>query len=175
MNLSIKDSGILLSWLTAKRGSHMPVLSQFVPMTSGPILEMGCGGASTPFLHWLCYPTKRRLVTVESALEFATFLDGWTADFHETICTPDLDSVDLSQPWGVAFVDHAPPERRAIDIARLVHADYVIVHDSENSSEHKYHYSRAFRLFKYRYKYTAHIPYTSILSNKHDLSNVRLI
>jgi len=153
----------------------MPLLSQFIPTTSGSILELGCGAASTPFLHWICYPTKRRLVTVESNMEFSSFLLGWKSDFHETILTPDFDSVDFSEPWGVVFVDHVPAERRVVDIRRVVHADYVVVHDSEGASERKYHYSSVFSLFKYRYDYTFRRPHTSILSNKYDISNRRFV
>jgi hypothetical protein len=57
---------------------------------------------------------------------------------------------------------------------RLAHADYVVAHDTENNSNHRYHFSEIFRLYKYRWKYTDAYPYTSIFSNKHDVRNFKI-
>jgi len=154
------------------RGSHLPVLMKLVPMTSGPILELGCGVYSTIYLHWACYPTKRRLVTYEDNPEFYRFAKQFSSDYHKVHCIKNWDEVDPKEQWGIAFVDHGKNIRRWMDISRLTHADYVVAHDAENSSNHVYRYTKIHNLFKYRYKYNKAHPYTAIFSNKHDLSEL---
>ena len=36
-------------------GTHLPVLMDIVSKTDGPILEIGTGVFSTPYLHWACF------------------------------------------------------------------------------------------------------------------------
>lgn len=158
-----------------KRGSHLPVLIKLVQMTSGSILELGCGPFSTFFLHWVCYPAKRRLVTYENNSRWFDFANLGKSDFHEVHCVDNLDAIDLSEPWSIAFVDHEPGTRRPVEMARLLHADYVVAHDTENRSARKYGYPAVYRLFKYRFKYTDAYPHTSVFSNKHDLSRFTVI
>jgi predicted O-methyltransferase YrrM len=153
------------------RGSFLPVLIKLISETTGPIIELGVGFCSTPFLHWACYHNKRRLVSYENNPEYYNFAMSWKDDFHSVNCITDWDLVSLSEPWDVAFVDHSPGSRRGIEVARLLHANYVIVHDSENVHMAKQGLDRVFKLFKYRYKYDAAYPATSIWSNKHDVRN----
>lgn len=160
--------------MAAYRGSHLPVLIKLMSMTTGPVLEMGMGYCSSPFLHWACYPTKRRIVSYESQHDYYRYAETWRADFHEVHCVDDWNQADLAQPWSVAFVDHHPNNRRSDDVVRLTHADYVVIHDSENSSDGHYHLNEIRHQFKYRYKYTAAFPYTSVWSNKHDLKDFRI-
>ena len=152
------------------RGSYMPVLSRFVAETTGPILELGVGFCSTPYLHWVCYPTRRRLVSYENNPEYYRFCESWKDEFHDVHCIADWDSVNLSEPWSIAFVDHAPPGRRPEEMKKLTHAEYVIVHDTENNNEHRYHLRTIRHLYKYRFKYTKAYPYTTVYTNKGDLS-----
>jgi len=157
------------------RGSHLPVLMKLVKITSGPILELGCGMYSTPYLHWVCYPTKRKLVTCESKNEWIGYARQFETDFHTIIYVPDWDNLDLSGEWSVAFVDHAPDERRIEEIKRLIHADYVIAHDADNKRDYKYGYRKIKGLFKYRTTYADARPNTAIFSNKYDLTNFGVI
>ena len=151
------------------RGSHLPVLMKLVSMTSGPILELGCGMYSTTYLHWACYPIKRRLVTCESKEEWIGFAKQFATDFHEIRFVPNWDLLDLSEQYSIAFVDHAPDERRIDDILRLTHVDYVVAHDADNRRENKYNYRRARAVFKFRTTYDGARPNTAIFSNKYDL------
>jgi len=157
-----------------KRGSHLPVLMKAVSMTHGPILELGCGLYSTTYLHWVCYPLKRMLVTYENNPDYFDFLKDYEADFHKVYCINDWDTIDISQPWSVAFVDHSPDKRRGIEASRLTHADYVVLHDTENRNFKKQNYDKAMRLFKYRWKYNEAYPHSSIWSNKFDVSEFTL-
>ena len=151
------------------RGGHLPVLMKLMTITSGPIAELGCGMYSTSYLHWQCYGTKRRLVTFEHNPDYFKFLKQCENDYHEIHCINDWDAVDLSEQWSIAFVDHAPAFRREHEIKRLVHSDYVVAHDTENSQTRKYGYPKIFKLFKYRWKFSEFKPHTSIFSNKFDV------
>ena len=174
--------------LQARRGSHLPVLIKLFYSTTGPILEMGCGLFSTVFLFWACVAAQRRLVTMESEQKFYDWLTDFKnqknkcyMDFHKIVKIDNWDNADLSENWGLAFVDHVPDDRRVIDIARLTHAEYVVVHDAEPREDNKrilrghQPLSSIHKLFRYKYLYTGANPNTLILSNKHDLSGFHTI
>ena len=155
--------------LSIMRGDHLPVLMKLVSLTDGPILELGCGMYSTSYLHWECYRSKRRLVTYEHNPDYFKFLRQCETENHEVHCIDDWDSIDLSEQWSIAFVDHAPAYRRQHEIAKLTHADYVVAHDTENSQARKYGYHRILKLFKYRYKFDDFNPHTTVFSNRFDV------
>ena len=159
--------------MRAYRGSHLPVLMKLVPATTGPILEMGCGHFSTIYLHWACFPTKRRLVTYENNPTYYGFAKLFEADFHEIHCVTDWDAQDIcSEQWSIAFLDHEPPQRRGIELRRLINnADYIVAHDAGRSRRNrKFGFGGVHDLFKYSYDYEVTWPPTSVWSNKYDLS-----
>jgi hypothetical protein len=161
--------------LKPHRGSHLPVLMRVVGMTTGPIIEFGYGLFSTPYLHWACFANRRSIVTVENNPEYFRSVGYYHnhGGYHTVICTDDLDSVDVSGPWSVAFIDHDPPERRAVEMRRVKDcADYVVVHDTDAGRMAKYGFvaDDLAVLYKYQWKCTESRPYTSVFSNKHDLS-----
>ena len=154
------------------RGSFLPILIYYVERTTGPILELGMGFCSSPYLHWSCYPKKRKLISYESNPEYFDYANSWQDSFHEIHCVKSWDDIDLGAPWTIAFVDHAPDRRRAKEIAKLTHAEYVIIHDTENRNDKKYRLSSLHGLFKYRFKYIDAYPNTSIWSNTHDVEAI---
>jgi hypothetical protein len=156
------------------RGSHLPVLMKLFSLTSGPILELGSGMYSTPYLHWACFPTKRRLITYEDNPDWTEFVKQFETDFHSVNIVKNWNSVEFPES-SIAFVDHDPKNGRMRhdDVARLTHCDYVVCHDAENSNDKKYGYSKIHGLFKYRWKYTAAgLPYTAVFSNKYELKGI---
>ena len=168
----------------ARRGSHLPILTKLFYNTTGPILELGCGLFSTVFLFWASLETQRRLVTMESEQKYYDWLTDFknprnkcSADFHSIHKVDDWDNTDFSENWSIAFVDHSPDSRRAKDISRLVHAQYVVVHDAEPGEDAKRIHngyapiSSVYPLFKYHYLYTGASPNTLILSNYHKLTS----
>lgn len=160
--------------LNPNRGSHLPVLMKLFHITSfGPILELGSGIYSTAYLHWACYFTKRRLVTYENNPKYYNYALKYKSDYHEIHCIDDWDSIDISEPWSIAFVDHSPGERRGMEIKRLLHADYVVAHDTENSEAIKYGYHKILNLFKYRYKFNEVRPHTTIFSNRFNVMHLK--
>lgn len=145
-----------------------------VAKTTGPILELGCGLYSTTPLHWACFVPKRKLVTYENNPDYYEFLKAYATDWHEVHCVSSWDSIDISGPWSVAFVDHDSPgerDRRFREVQRLGHAEYVVVHDTERANEQRHRLSEMNALFKYRYQFRDALPNTTVFSNIHDLTN----
>ena len=159
--------------MNINRGSHLPILIKLMEITSGPVLELGTGLYSTSFLHWACFRPKRRLVSYENNSDYFYWLKSCANDYHEVNCIDDWDAIDISEQWSIAFVDHSPAARREHEIKKLLHADYIVAHDTENSEARKYGYHRILKLFKYRFKLGTR-PATSIFSNKFDVRDFQL-
>lgn len=155
--------------MSKERGSYLPVLIRLVQQTNGPILELGMGYCSSPYLHWACYPS-RPLTSYENNPQYYDFGKTWSDKFHAVHCITDWDAIDIAGRWSVALVDHSPSGRRADELRRLVDCDYVIVHDTENKNDRKYHVSRIQHLYRNRWKYTAAYPFTTVFSNHHELT-----
>jgi len=148
--------------------SYLPVLIKILQISEGLVLELGSSHAGTPVIHWLCLEAKRRLITYESNPELFKIYKGFTSKYHEVVFVDDWDRVPIEDDhWGVVLVDHAPAERRKIEIKRLANiADYIIAHDTESQRDAEFQYANeVFPLFKYRYNYQRQKPYTSVMSN----------
>lgn len=158
-------------------GSHIPILTKVLELSDGPVLELGMGPFSTPILHWLCLDKRRQLFSYENGSSWLKENKHFETDWHKITFVEDWDKIDIDNiHWGIAFIDHAPAERRAVDIRRLANkADYIILHDSEESQDKHYSYSEIYPLFKYRYDYKRQKPHTTVLSNFKDLNNLRAI
>lgn len=153
--------------------SHLPVLIKILSITTGDVVELGAGIYSTPVLHWMCSPKKRKLVSYDNSEKCLSLfnLRAFEDEFHKVVLVDNWDDVELEkQQWDVAFIDHSP-ERRAIEVARLAYlARYIIIHDSDWRNERHYHYKKIYGMFKYRYDYTIR-PWTTVLSNFVDLKD----
>jgi len=157
--------------LNAGEGSHIPVLIKVLQNSEGDVLELGTGLNSTPVIHWLCVPNKRRVDSYESVDMFYYTAMNYQNEYHGVHLIKDWDTLPVDKHWSVVFIDHAPGPRRNVEMERLAqHADYVVVHDTEPKSDWHYHYSNQFDKYKYRYNYTKGFPHTSVFSNFKDLS-----
>ena len=156
-------------------GSHLPVLIKLVGITDGAILELGGGLYSTPYLHWACFPTKRKIVSYDSDPKYFGLMAQYKEVFHEVNLVTNWDEIDLNYPWDIAFIDHVT-ERRGIDAARLANlVKYVVIHDSDPTKVNRiYGYDKIYPLFKYRFDYKETSPNTTVLSNFIDLSNFKI-
>ena len=159
--------------------SFIPVLLKIFPLSEGPILELGTGFFSTPILHMLCMDTNRMLISFENDRSFFDLEQKFINDPHQIIFTDDWDRINIDNThWGMALVNHKPAERRVEEIRRLANiADFIIIHDSEPSQNHHYHYDLIYPLSKFRYDYQSKPRYahTTVLSNLKDLSNLQII
>lgn len=149
-------------------GTHLPILVKAVMATDGPVLELGCGLASTPVLFWLCQSAGRRFVSIENDKKWIKQV-GYPIYF-----TDDWNKIEVDDTyWSVVFLDHRPGERRIIDAIRIEDkADIIILHDSEPELDKYYQYSKIYPMFKYRYDDNKFLPHTVVLSNKVNLKKI---
>ena len=161
--------------ISIRYGSHLPVLISIVGMTSGPILELGIGLYSTPFLHFACLPTNRKLVSYEADSGWIRYFKDCRTSFHEVNLIDDWDKLEVDKFWDIVLVDHSPDSRRKDEVKRLANkAKYLILHDSDLENDTLYKYSEVYPLFKYRFNYTVCKPHTTVLSNFVDLSHLKI-
>lgn len=148
-------------------GSHFPALANCVINTTGPVLELGAGDYSTPLLHFIC--KSRGLVSLDNDPNWLGRYLDLRSNRHIVELIQDWDSCHwIDEHWDVVFVDHAPGERRIIDIARLKdNCKYIVVHDSQSPA---YLYENVFPLFRYQYVYKRFKTETTILSQYVDPS-----
>ena len=155
-------------------GTNLPALIRAMEKTTGDVLELGMGVFSTPYLHYQCLLSKRKLVSYDNdpswirnyaESDYAHYL--YRKGLHEIKLIKNWDEAPIEKEhWGAVLVDHNPVERRKVEIARLANiADYVIIHDTESHMESETGYEAVYPLFKYRYNYRRQKPYTSVLSN----------
>jgi len=154
--------------------SHLPILIKTIQRSEGPVLELGSGPFSTPVLHWLCHSMDRRLTSYDNDPEYFEPNSAFANKNHEMLFVKEWDDAKITdQHWGVAFLDHAPAERRKEDAKRLANnVDFLVMHDSENSKDQYFGYSEIYPLFKYRYNYRKGSPFTVVLSNFKDVVKI---
>lgn len=146
--------------------THLPLLTAAVAHTDGPVLELGCGAFSTPLLHALC-SDGRPLVSYEADRPWYDQFKSFHRGAHQVLPVDDWDKLPLDFDWAVAFVDHAPAARRAIDIKRLKPwARLIVVHDTEHRL---YDLEPVLSTFKHRREWRAYAPWTSVVSDVDDL------
>lgn len=155
-------------------GSHLPVLMKLFSITKGPILEYGGGINSTIFFHWACFPTERKVLTLENDWINHKLLRKFRTPWHECQFVKNWDRVTIEDTYSIVFIDHNPGYQRHIDAKKHINSEYVVLHDSEPERDNLYFYEKIYPLFKYRLDYTKAVPHTTILSNTHDLGNLTI-
>jgi hypothetical protein len=161
----------------ARYGSHLPVLIKLVGMTDGPVLELGMGFNSSPFLHWSCVPHNREIVSYDADAVYFRFLRVTNFGYgsHKVVLVDKWEDAPIERPWDVVFIDVSPDEMRG-ECARRVanYAKFVVLHDTEPEAVEKCGYDKIFPLFKYRFDYKVRKPYTSVLSNFVDVRELKI-
>ncbi len=146
-----------------------------IPLVGGDVCEMGAGFNSTPILHWICQ--GRKLVTYENNPDFYHFARKYQTYNHRIKKVNKWSEVDFKRHWGIVFIDHTigrqPWEKglqRGDDAIKFINADVLILHDTEPEETEHYHYNIVWPKFKYRKDWTECKPFTSIVSNKIDVT-----
>lgn len=158
---------------TISYGSHLPVLLKIISMTAGDVLELGTGPFSTPVIHYLCVESNRRLVSLDNNKNYISMWKQYRGEFHQVKYIASWDDAQIEKDWDVVLVDHAPAQRRAVEIKRLASfGKYLIVHDASGRWDNVYHYSTIYPLFKYKKIWDKEHPHTAVLSNFVNLENL---
>lgn len=150
--------------------THYPVLAAaLAAQPTGPVLEIGCGNWSTVMLHMMCGAQGRQLVTIEREPGWLARFEHLRRPWHRLQQVSDWDAfteID-TVPWGVAFVDHSPIERRCIDIQRLrSHTQIIVIHDTQDG---RLSCGGLLDTFRHRYDFKLAVPWTSVVSDLRSL------
>ena len=135
--------------------NHAPLLFLALEMTkTGDVIEMGCGDGSTRQLHEYCKATNRKLYSFDTDLEWMVRFADFESPTHKFIHIENDWHIakDICPNPSVILIDHAPGERRIVDIKRFAEsAQILILHDTQPPPPAAdYGYERIWELFKYR-------------------------
>ena len=160
-------------------GTHLVPLIAAVMATDGIVIEFGVGDFSTPVLHEIfgwdynwedSEFINRKLISYESDEKWLNNFIDLKSDRHEFILIDNWDSIEVL-PCSVLLVDHAPSERRIVDIDRFKdHAEILVVHDTDKMKY--YGYDKVFGDFKYKKTYDRYSKSTTLLSNFTDITKL---
>ncbi len=148
--------------------SHQPILGMAIAMTEGPVLELGVGAGSTPFLHHVCARRGRHVLSLESDRAWADryALSFALADRHVFELVTAWERFDLpSERWGVVFVDHGCIGERSRHVRQALDvADLVVVHDTEDP---RYAFDPVLAQARHRFDYCPpQLPWTTVVSSR---------
>ena len=124
--------------------THQPYLIEILKNTSGNILECGCGNGSTILLNNLLKNSSRKLISLESNLEWLNKYTYLTNDYHKLyhIEAGNDDVVETGNIWvdfikkanlnnfEVIFIDSSPWYSRISCFEYYLNkAKIIIIHD----------------------------------------------
>lgn len=161
--------------VSVRYGTHLPCLIKAMEKTTGDVLELGLGVFSTPYLHYQCILSKRKLVSYENYEVWFNFFAkkyGYQDEYHELLLVGDYKDAKIDRPWDVVLIDQSPDTNRAEAVQRLADkAKYIIIHDSGHRFDKQYGYDKIYPLFKYRTDWTKDTNNATVLSNFVNLDN----
>lgn len=128
--------------------SWLPALGYALAASTGPVLEIGVGHFSTPFLHEYCKGANRGLWSCESDEVWRKHFDkkyGWdeshAADkaFHRfgyPFRGLSCETKGLNR-FGVVFIDNSPGGQARLEpfIGFLDKSEFIVVHDYHRENE----------------------------------------
>ena len=133
--------------------SYYPILFKALEATKGSIVEMGCGHGSTPLLHDYATDKGRDLLSYETEKEWLEKFEHTANEHHRFyfVCRQCWDACSNMNPNpSVVFIDHAPGERRKVDLLRFHDkAEIIVIHDTEPKGAGDYQVREHFPKFKY--------------------------
>lgn len=153
--------------------SYYPLLFQALEETkSGRVIEMGCGNGSTQLLHDYCLKYNRELWSYEEKEEWFKKFTHLSCEKHAVNYVADWDVVTNNhKKVSVIFIDHAPGERREIDIVNFhSKADIIVCHDTEPAADHGYQMRKHFKHFKYVIEVETTGAWATAISNTIDIT-----
>lgn len=151
--------------------NHLFLMWPALESTSGLVVEFGCGHGSTDQLHKYC-DGKRELRSYENNLDWLDKFRHLENENHKFYFTKHWDDVELDQ-IDVMLIDHAPGERRKVDLVKYANkAKIIVAHDTEPAADHGYQMRDVLKTFKYQVDYQSPGAWASIVSNFVDVKKV---
>lgn len=134
--------------------NHLPLLWLALEETkTGDVLELGCGDGSTRQLHEYC-ANRRFLYSFDTDLEWLNRFKQYESGDHKFIHIVNdwHKAKDTCPNPSVVLIDHAPGERRIVDVKRFADINGILVlHDTQPPpTAADYGWERIWSLFKYR-------------------------
>ena len=152
---------------------HEMLLAWALTRTKGPVLELGVGMGSTPWLHfWCAADNHRQLVSVENNPKWHKLFNlCYDNDWHQLEWVAKWeDCARLDEPWSVVLLDCAPAEARRYCLERLrSRCDYIVVHDWASSPKYGVGKVEKDKPFKSFWLDKSLWPYTAILSDTKEI------
>ena len=155
-------------YVSGNYGTHLPALIKAMDKTTGDVLELGMGVFSTPYLHYQCILSNRKLVSYENFKPWIQFFIDYRYECpnHEINFIDKYADAKIDKPWDVVLIDQTPDSSRREEVRRLANlAKYIVIHDSNGRNEKIYHYSEIYPLFKYGFNFDKADHQTAVLSN----------
>lgn len=124
--------------------THQPFLNEILKLTTGDILECGCGDGSTVFIKNAINNTNRKLISLESNYEWLNKYTHLESDKHKLFYVPagtddtyqtGLQWVDFIKKenlidFEVVFIDSSPwMSRKACLDYFLSRSKIIVIHD----------------------------------------------
>lgn len=160
--------------VSLKYGSHLACLIKAFSKTTGDVLELGTGIFSTPYLHYACMLSNRKLVSYENYKEWYDFIKTYENKNHEVIFVDKYANAKIDDfLWDVVLIDQTPDISRSQEAIRLKDkAKYIILHDTNPSNYHVTHYDTAvYPFFKYKADWHGDRNRATVVSNLIDLKD----
>ena len=116
--------------------THQPALLKALEISTGPVLELGCGDGSTELLHKYCKKHNRELISVESDYDWMSpYIEKFNSTDHKFRYTNDWATISdemSGKHWGLVFIDQNSWDGRAYSFKKLQDsADYLVLHDCD--------------------------------------------
>lgn len=172
------------SWAT-----HLPLLAKVVAKTKGSVLELGPGLYSTPVISQLMAGSGREYLGVDTDPVWIDAIKSnkWLADpAHRVAVVKDYRANELWEPefddpigqgrrkkWNVVFLDCFPDSIRygLLDFLKE-RATIVICHDTSPNMDRRMGLRPMLGTFKYRFTYNRLMPWTDVVSNEIDVTEL---
>ncbi len=159
--------------------NHRALLWKALKATTGDVVELGMGHGSTPYLHDYCLQSKRLLYSfdndgewMDKNITWMKRLPTYSDMFHRFInvfSNWDIAYETIANP-DVILIDHAPGDRRHIDVKKYADsAKIIVIHDSEPAAT-GYMMDKIWGLFKYRKDFESPGAWATAVSNHIDVS-----
>lgn len=166
--------------------NHLPLLWLALEETkTGDVMEYGCGDGSTRQLHEYCKDNNRNLYSFDTDEDWMNRFKDCKSDTHKfkRIINNWHIAQDICRNPSVILIDHAPGERRIVDIKNW--SDHIngiiVIHDTQPPpTAADYGYERIWHLFKYIVhldagknedpNITDNRTWASVVSNTHDVT-----